>query len=412
MRAVARVRYVVGAGGVGTTTVAAATAVGLRERGRRVLLISVDAPIAPRLIDGTDLDTERIDSLALVEARYRMVTTVLTSLGRHDHGSGPSLLDPEELITVPAAQELAAVLEIYRHARSGRWDDVVVDCAGSATWRAILTVPSAIHGSVERIWPRHRRVVAATGSDARLAVLVEVLDRIDDAAVDAERALTDPSITEAVVVTRAQSLVSEATAAILAATVFHGVRVERVVANDLAPALGSVPVSALGTHPAVFWMDRRRAEQQAALTAFADRVAPLRIDGVSAQPTEPVGSDALGIIAGELDGSGLVAGSQPMIASTPSVALESGSGLESVYVMKIPLPLVDPTTVDVGRVEDDVVVSAQGGRRRLRLASVLRRCTVTAAELSDGVLSVRFAPDPDLWPAHLHAPVPPRGSDG
>jgi arsenite-transporting ATPase len=49
-------------------------------------------------------------------------------------------------------------------------------------------------------------------------------------------------------------------------------------------------------------------------------------------------------------------------------------------------------------VEDDLIVGADGIRRRLRLAPVLRRCTVDGAELGGGLLVVRFRPDPEVWP--------------
>ena len=83
----------------------------------------------------------------------------------------------------------------------------------------------------------------------------------------------------------------------------------------------------------------------------------------------------------------------------PMVAHESGSGLESVYTMTLRLPVVDPSTVSLGRVEDDVIIGADGTRKRVRLASVLRRCVVLGAEFESGNLVVRFRPDPALWPA-------------
>ncbi|NKT77864.1 ArsA family ATPase, partial [Rhodococcus hoagii] len=81
------------------------------------------------------------------------------------------------------------------------------------------------------------------------------------------------------------------------------------------------------------------------------------------------------------------------------VALESGSGgLESVYAMRMHLPLADPRALTLGRVEDDLVVGADGKRRRVRLASVLRRCTVRDADFDGTDLVVRFVPDPAVWP--------------
>jgi arsenite-transporting ATPase len=62
------------------------------------------------------------------------------------------------------------------------------------------------------------------------------------------------------------------------------------------------------------------------------------------------------------------------------------------------LPVVDSTTLGLGRVEDDLIVSADGRRRRVTLASVLRRCIADSAELDGPFLVVRFRPDPDVWP--------------
>jgi arsenite-transporting ATPase len=82
----------------------------------------------------------------------------------------------------------------------------------------------------------------------------------------------------------------------------------------------------------------------------------------------------------------------------PEVRWESGTGLESVFTLRMRLPVVDPGTLRLGRVEDDVIVGADGVRRRLRLAPVLRRCTVEGAELDGEQLVVRFRPDPGVWP--------------
>jgi len=53
----------------------------------------------------------------------------------------------------------------------------------------------------------------------------------------------------------------------------------------------------------------------------------------------------------------------------------------------------------LGRVGDDLIIGSSGMRRRVRLASVLRRCIVTDAQLREGELTVRFRPNPEVWPA-------------
>ena len=91
-------------------------------------------------------------------------------------------------------------------------------------------------------------------------------------------------------------------------------------------------------------------------------------------------------------------GSAPPGPLRPVVDLESGSGLQSVYRLRLELPQIDSGALNLGRVGDDLIVGAGGMRRRVRLASVLRRCTVLDAHLRGSELTVRFRPDPEVWP--------------
>jgi arsenite-transporting ATPase len=92
-------------------------------------------------------------------------------------------------------------------------------------------------------------------------------------------------------------------------------------------------------------------------------------------------------------------GSPPPGPLRPIVDRESGSGLEAVYRLRLELPQVDPGSLTLGRVDDDLIIGAAGMRRRVRLASVLRRCVVADAQLRGSELTVRFRPDPEVWPA-------------
>jgi arsenite-transporting ATPase len=67
--------------------------------------------------------------------------------------------------------------------------------------------------------------------------------------------------------------------------------------------------------------------------------------------------------------------------------------------MRLELPQIDSTSLTLGRVDDDLVIGAGGMRRRVRLASVLRRCIVMDAQLKGSELTVRFKPDPEVWPS-------------
>ncbi|MGI9123813.1 MAG: ArsA family ATPase, partial [Mycobacterium sp.] len=91
-------------------------------------------------------------------------------------------------------------------------------------------------------------------------------------------------------------------------------------------------------------------------------------------------------------------GSAPPGPLRPVVDRESGPGLDAVYRMRLELPPLDAGALDLGRAGDDLIIAVGGVRRRVKLAPVLRRCIVTGAALRGGELTVRFRPDPQVWP--------------
>jgi arsenite-transporting ATPase len=72
---------------------------------------------------------------------------------------------------------------------------------------------------------------------------------------------------------------------------------------------------------------------------------------------------------------------------------------DGVLVWHIPLPGAERADLDLVRRGDELLLGVAGSRRAVPLPSALRRCTVAGAALREGELTVRFAPDPSLWPA-------------
>ncbi|MFF0490697.1 ArsA family ATPase [Nocardia sp. NPDC004068] len=401
-----------GKGGVGKTTLACATAMSYSRAGRRVLLASVDQahslgdalgvhfPHEPGTVPGiatvaTNLDVIEIDSLALLEDRFREVVRVLGGAG-HEHGIDLAALDPAELTGLPGVQELLMLTEIAGFADGRGWDVLVVDCPPSADMLRIVTAPETLLGYLDRVWPPHARALSVAGPDLRRAVLATTVERIVGAVRAVRDLLADPERTAAHLVTAAERVAVAESARVRSAAALLGLRLRDVMVNKVLPA---VPDGDSG-HPAVRWYLDRRAEQLDVLADLRRRLPDVPIVVVPHSGPEPVGSAALAALAGLVDSRGnrVVPDADPMLGDAPSVRLESGSGLHSVYALRMRLPVVDPATLRLGRVEDDLIVGADGIRRRLPLAPVLRRCTVDGAELDGEQLVVRFRPDPEVWP--------------
>lgn len=393
-----------GKGGAGKTTMAAVAAVAAVATGQRVLLVSLDQargladvldhPLVPgeltRVSPG--LDALEVDTLALLEERYRGLVALLTLGGAHDHGADLTDLAPEELTGLPGVEDVLGLGEVVRLAGESSWDTVVVDCPSTSDTLRLLALAESVSGSIERVWPQHRRMTAIASGDTRLTIVVALLDRVLDATTAVTALLTDRERTAIRVVTTADRVALAETRRVLSALALGALRVDAMIVNNLLPQQDS---DSQGD-----WYRSRRAAQDevlAELTAVAGDAAIL----LSHQSAiEPIGWEALADVARTLYAQ--VSDPAEMLADDTApirVGLESGTGdLESVYAMRMHLPLANPRTLTLGRVEDDLVVGADGKRRRVRLASVLRRCTVRDADFDGADLVVRFVPDPAVWP--------------
>ena len=410
----ARISLFVGKGGVGKSTLAAATAVAAARSGQRVLLVSTDqahslgdvlgVPVPPSglpdpvsvTVDGAEarggaLGALALDTLALLEARWREVAGVLAARFPE---SELGAVAPEELSTLPGVQELLGLYQVGELAGAGQWEHVVVDCASTADALRMLTLPATLALYAERVWPRHRRLSAA--DDPRTAAMAELTERVGQAADRLTALLTDEHRVEAHLVLTAERVVAAEAVRTMGSLALMGVRIEELIVNQVLVQDDSYAYTDLPAHPAFDWYAERIREQQIVLDELDAAIGDVALVLTPHLAGEPIGPKALSEL---LDGARRRGGSAPPGPLRPVVDRESGEGLGSVYRLRLELPQVDPAALTLGRVDDDLIISAGGMRRRARLASVLRRCTVQDAVLRGTELTVRFRPDPRFWPA-------------
>ena len=417
--AAARISLFVGKGGVGKSTLATATAVRDARMGLRVLIVSTDqahstgdvlgvviTPTGERrptrvladLDAGRDvgsggfLDALALDTLALLETRWREVAGVLAErFPESDLGT----VAPEELSALPGIQEVLGLHEVGELAASGDWDHVVVDCASTADAMRMLTLPATFGLYLERAWPRHRRLSLAA-DESRAAAVVALVERVAAGTEGLSALLTDESRVTAHLVLTPERVVAAEAARTLGALALMGVSVEELIVNQFLVQDDSYEYRNLPEHPAFDWYTERISEQRTVLEELDTTIGDVKLVLVPHLPGEPIGPKALAEL---LDSARRRDGSPPPGPLRPVVDRESGSGLDAVYRLRLKLPQVDPATLTLGRVDDDLIIGAAGLRRRVKLASVLRRCIVLDAQLRGGELTVRFRPDPEVWPA-------------
>jgi arsenite-transporting ATPase len=341
---------------------------------------------------GGFLDALALDTLALLEQRWRQVAGVLAArFPESDLGD----VAPEELSALPGIQEVLGLDEVGELAASGRWDHVVVDCASTADAMRMLTLPATFGLYLERAWPRHRRLSLAA-TDAASVGIIELLERIAAGTDRLGELLTDSARVSAHLVLTAERVVAAEAARTLGSLALMGVSVAELIVNQILVQDDSFEYRNLPEHPAFDWYAERIAEQRLVLDELDATIGDVTLVLVPHLAGEPIGPKALAEL---LDSARQRHGSAPPGPVRPVVDRESGSGLDAVYRMRLELPQVDPGALTLGRVDDDLIIGAGGTRRRVRLASVLRRCTVVDAQLRGSELTVRFQPNPEVWPA-------------
>jgi arsenite-transporting ATPase len=412
-----RIVLFTGKGGVGKTTLAAATAAQLARSGRKTLVVSTDpahslgdaleADLAgdPTEVDGlVGLFAAHVDARGLAEGAWERLREHLRTLLA---GAGVDELVADELTVLPGVEELLALGAVRRAAQSGPWDVVVVDCGPTAETLRLLALPEAVGGYLERLFPAHRRAVrgllAGASPAARQATrhaaerwdrTADALDLLADDLAGLRAMLSSPGTGIRLVLTPERVVAAE-TRRTLTALALHGLRVDGLVANRLVPP---PPPAAGGV--AADWLRERAAEQAAVLSELDGVGTPLRTVGYRA--AEPTGVAALLELAGDLwgdDDPGAAPGDDPA-GPLLRVRRTAGDGrsADSAFELALHLPGAGAGSLDLARIGDDeLAVTASGVRRLVALPAALRRCTVTGARLEGDDLHVAFRPDPARW---------------
>jgi len=339
---------------------------------------------------------QQVDPRARSETSWREIQDyLLLALG----DLGVDAPAAEELTELPGADEVFSLLEVRDQVRHGPWDLVVVDCAPSADTLRLLALPEVLTRYAGRLLPMERRIariVAMTrrpgwdrkgppGTPLPGDGVVEAAERLVTELAGVQEVLRSPSTSIRLVLTPEAVVLAE-TRRTWTALAMHGYAVDAVIANRVFDPSATDP-----------WQQGWARAQAAVLAEAATSFAPVPLQRARYAAAEPVGPAALAALGESLHGPARPEAAAGLLAAParvePFTVRRDGDGFD----LRLPVPLATADEVDLARRGDDLVLTVEGRRRVLALPSALRRCRVTGANQRDGVLTVRFVPDPAQW---------------
>jgi arsenite-transporting ATPase len=383
-----------GKGGVGKTSVAAATGLRCAELGYKTLVLSTDP--AHSLADSFDLELghepqqvrpnlwgAELDALMELEKNWgavkRYITQVLQARGLEG-------VQAEELAILPGMDEIFGLVRMKRHYDEGFFDVLIIDSAPTGTALRLLSLPE-VSG-----WYMRRFYKPLQGVSAALRPLVEPIFRPiagfslpDKEVMDApyefyeqiealEKVLTDNNQTSVRLVTNPEKMVIKESLRAHAYLSLYNVATDLVVANRIIPESVNDP-----------FFQKWKENQQVYKQEIYDNFHPLPVKEVPLYSQEMCGLAALERLKETLYGS-----------EDPAEVYYKENTIRVVqearnYSLELYLPGIPKEQIQLNKTGDELNIRIGNHRRNLVLPQALAALKPAGAKMEDDYLKIRFA---------------------
>jgi len=385
----ARIIVYTGKGGVGKTSVAAATALLCAERGYRTVVVSTD--IAHSLADSFDVElgaepvhigenlwAQESEVFHNIRKYWGTIQTYITSVFQW---RGLDEVRAEEMTVLPGMDELASLLWIAEHHDAGRYDVIVVDAAPTGETLRLLSLPEAGKWWLEKIFPIERRIAQLAGPAVRRVIGMPMPDDSVFAAGEElfhklehmHELLSDPALSSIRIVLNLEKMVIKE--AQRSFTYFHlyGYPTDLVVANRVLPP-----------DPGPYF-EAWAAAQQKYWPLVEEAFSPVPLRAAPFFDREVTGLEMLRRL-----GHAIFASEDPttvFFRGRPyHVRRENGA-----FVLSLELPFTSKEDVALTRHADELVLQVGSWRRNLILPRVLVDAPTTGARFEGQRLDISFA---------------------
>jgi arsenite-transporting ATPase len=380
-----------GKGGVGKTSVAAATARRCAAAGLRTVVLSTDPAhslsdaleqrLGPDPVAAGDLLWgQEVSAQDVLERNW---AGVQAWLGELLVARGVDRISAEELTVPPGMDELFSLLAIKRHHESGDFDAVIVDCAPTGETLRLLSFPDVARWWLDKVFPQQGRILDAARPFARAVLDVslpgtEVFDdvqRLVRNLIAMNEILRDNEhVSVRLVMTPDRMVVDEARRTFTYLNLY-GYLTDAVVVNRV---FGAEVGAYFGA-----WRDR----QQQQLAAVREAFAPVPVLQAPYFDEEVVGPGMLDRLGDALFADGADAQALHHRSVSERLVLRADGA-----TLRLELPFAQRGDITLKRLGAELIVRVDGHKRTMLLPPALDDLAPVGAAFEDGALVVTFEP--------------------
>jgi len=386
-----------GKGGVGKTSLAAATGLELSRLGYRTLVMSVDP--AHSLADAFELETTLFhgktgdpypidQKLAIhevniqkeIKRHWREISAYVISVLRT---TGINDVEAEELAILPGMEELSALMYVNQFRREDRYDVIVLDCAPTAESMRFISMPTTLEWYMKHIFPFQRGLLKAVRplanrvspvelpTDNYFANIKDLFSRLDGIG----DLMEDPKVTSVRLVTNPERMVLRETQRAFVYFSLHGLTVDGVIVNRVLPAAVTDQ-----------YFEEWRISQGKVLEEIDRYFAPVPVKRVPLFTHEVLGRERLQELARSLyDGK-----EDPAAVTRTTAPYTFTKSDQGGYQVQLKLPFAAKGEIGLFKKGDELVVEIGTLRRHIGLPTSMAGLSPGRAKLENKILTVEM----------------------
>ena len=391
-----RILLYTGKGGVGKTSIAAATGLKLSQQGYKTIVVSLDS--AHSLVDAFDIDNNLIhqtgeivqqisDQLFIQEINIQQALKqywleVQSYLELVLQVSGLDQIVAEEVAVFPGMEEICALLYINQYYREKSYDVIILDCAPTGESLRFVSIPTVLDWYIRNVFKIQRNLVGAARTfvkkvatlplpeDAYFQNLADLFDRIEGV----DQLLADPQITTVRLVSNPEKMVIKETQRAFMYFSLYGLTVDSVIINRILP-------SDVG---GAFFESWKKTQSQ--YIEQAERY----FTNVPIWKAYLFNDQVLGLDGLKKLGNQLYSEVDPIAFYQNEKAYEFSKDGDQ-YKISLLLPFIEKDEIQLAKSNDEVVVQIGGFRQHIPLPRSLTDKQPSGAKLVENRLVITFS---------------------